>query len=166
MKEGLKRPNYEKIIDETLAKYGYTKEQIPEWIWKLELQYRLEEYKEFSPTFRPYLAFTLNYEQAKNYAFMGGEFEYILIYRLFLWKTKNPHFAEKKAIEGRGKPKVVIADIPTDWIPSKILEQIKAIEKAGYDPHTFTWNIPIFSDVPVAMIVRIEQINLEREHIK
>lgn len=164
LREGLKRPNYQQLIDKTLAKYGYTREDVPERIWKWELEYRLKEYKEYSPEFQPYLAFTLNYEQAKDYAFMGGEFEYLLILHLWNWKTKDPKYATKKAVEGRGTPKVVTVDIPEEYIPRKILEQVRKIKELGYDPHKgFSWSIPIFRDIPPEWIVRIEEV--DREHV-
>ena len=174
--EGLKRPNYEKLIDRTLAKYGYTREDVPERIWKSELYYRWEEYKEFSPEFQPYIAFTLSYEQAKNYGGMGGEFEYLIIYNLFLWKLadkegnisrNNIEEARSKAIEGKESVKVITVDIPKKFIPRGILDRIKRIKSVGYDPYDkgSAWNIPVFIDIPPDWIVKIDDFG-ERESEK
>ena len=165
-KKGLKRlwdilshTDYNRLIDEILAHYGYMRKDIPEWIWKRELGYRLEEYKAYSPEFQPYIMFTLDYEQAKSYSFMGGEFEYLLIERLFAWKTKNWELAHRKTVEGRGIPIVVTVDIPKEYVPQIDLEQMERIRKAGYDPYDgFTWDIPLFRDVPPEWIVKIEEI--------
>ena len=162
LKEGLKRPDYNRLIDEVLARYGYTKDDIPEWIWKMELDYRLEEYKEFSPEFKPYLAFTLNHDQARDYAYMGGEFEYLLIQRLLAWKTGNWPKSGEEAIKGRGTMKVVTVNVPKEYIPQGELERMEKIRSVGYDPYEkFVWNIPIFRDVPPEWIMRVDEVNLD-----
>ena len=173
LKEGLKRPDYNRLIDEVLARYGYTREQVPEWIWERELDYRLEEYKEFSPEFQPYLAFTLNYGQAKQYAWMGGEFEYLLIYYLVLWKFQaataegvvsldKAEEAREEAIKGRGTMKVVTVNVPEEYIPQGELERMEKIRSVGYDPYEkFVWNIPIFRDIPPEWIIRVDKVNLD-----
>lgn len=171
LKEGLKRPDYNRLIDEILVRYGYTREQVPEWTWKNELDYRLEEYKQYSPEFQPYLAFTLNYEQARDYAGMGGEFEYLLIYHLLLWKTSDSkgntslekaQNARKEATKGRGTMKVLTMDVPKKYIPKLELERIERIKSAGYDPYDkhWVWNIPLFMDIPPEWIIKIDQMNL------
>lgn len=170
VKEGLKRPDYNRLINEVLARYGYTRKQVPEWTWKNELDYRLEEYKQFSPEFQPYLAFTLSYQQAEQYAWMGGEFEYLLIYNLFLWKASNSEGitsldaqrAREKAVRGRGIMKVVTIDIPQEYIPKLTLEKIEKLKSISYDPYDRrgTWNIPLFRDVPPEWIMRVDEVNL------
>lgn len=175
LREGLKRPDYNKLIDETLARYGYTRKNVPEWIWENELDYRKWEYQQFSPEFQPHIAFSLSYDQAKNYAFMGGEFEYLLIYHLFLWKTSDSEGltslekaeeARKEAVKHRGTMKVITVKLPDSLIPLKIRTLIQKIESLGYDRYDqhWTWNIPIFQDVPPDWIKKIDQIE-KKEHL-
>lgn len=162
--EGLTRPDYDKLIDEVLAKYGYSRNQVPEWIWRQELLYRFTEYKNFTPEFKPYIAFTLNYDQAKTYAHMGGEFEYLLIYYLMRWRKRSAQEADDEATKGRGKERVVTVRVSKEYIPKEILQQIDRIEEAGYEPGQFTWNIPVFQDIPPEWIVRIESMSHGNPH--
>jgi len=71
------RVNKERTLERVLNEFGLSKHQVPEWIYRGELQY-----EEGTPI---HTHFELNPDNAAGYADMGGEPAYCIRYNLLIW---------------------------------------------------------------------------------
>jgi len=115
-KNGFKPFNPEEVIDQTLWEYGYTRDMVPEWIWKDELNYRKD---------RPYIFFTTSKKQAKSYADKSyGEFQSSIANALIAWRKEGGISLSKKEY----KPVVVTIDVPWEMVDGhKSVAELKEI---------------------------------------
>jgi hypothetical protein len=108
LKEGFKPFSPDQALEEILQEYGFSKNTVPEWIWKYELEYRKQ---------KPYIFFTTSKKQAKAYASKSyGEFKNSIVDVLKQWKKEQGVEIKKKTY----KPVIITIDVPWKFVQSDI----------------------------------------------
>jgi hypothetical protein len=119
LKNGFNSIKPETLINQILSKYNLSKKDIPDYIWKEELNYRKEN---------PYIHFTTSKEQAKEYArnsLQAGEFENTIIQLLKEWLEKEKQIKIDIPVY---KPVVITVDVPWDKVKThKSMSELKEV---------------------------------------
>lgn len=107
LQEGLKPFDPEKTVDETLGEYGFTRQNVPYYIWEQELRYRKQT---------PHIYLTTSKEQAKQYSDKSyGEFKRSIIDLLIEWQKEQGKIIQKP----ESKPVVITIDIPWEAVKGR-----------------------------------------------
>jgi hypothetical protein len=107
-KNGLTRPNVEKVVNDTIRATGVDPDKVPDWV-KSEIKYR-----NFNSDQGPTIYLSSNYDQAKRYADKeGGELMTSTYDGLKKW-AKEEGIELKPLVEG--SPIVVKVEVPVDSI--------------------------------------------------
>jgi hypothetical protein len=136
----------EETIDRVLSEFGLTRETVPEWVWKGELEYERRRGQGHSHL-------CLNTETAAGYSNMGGEPAYVIRRNVLRWLNQDKvdklweqdrrngthelnkflNVLDREAKEATGKTRYVLTlDVdPNDPALEKdVFETIKNFEKA------------------------------------
>jgi len=91
-------------INEILNEYNFIKDNVPEWIWKYELDYRKNT---------SHIYFTTSKQTAKQYADKSyGEFKNTIISNLIEWQRQENNIIQKKEY----KPIIITIDVPWNMV--------------------------------------------------